>query len=880
LRRDEGARSGAGALSATRRLLIAYLILGGSVSLLGWIADVPRLTDWIQSGISIQPNACLAVISSGIALALLALGRRRAAAAIGGFVALIGVTVLVQYATKVDLGIDTLLMFDHAWGRVGVISPGRMGPPGAMSWTLIGVATFLAALPPGSRARRLAPALALATGSISALGLIGYLYRAGELYTVPTLTVIALQTGTFILVASITILTSVPEHGPMRLLRDRGMAGMLVRRILPAVVVLPVLLGFLRLSGERAGLYDSAFGSALRTIVEIALFMVLLWWAASAIKRQSERRARADAALAAELGDSRLLQRISTELIRRQEPEKVYESIVDAASRIMRSEFASLQVLHPERGAHGELALLAHRGFDADAAESWRWIPPESRTTCGRALRTGKRVVVPDVHASEDLAASGELAVYARTGIRSVQTTPLVSRNGTLVGMISTHWRSVHEPSERDLRLFDILARQATDLIERRRSETERDELLERERSARSEAERAARLKDEFLATLSHELRTPLNAVIGWSQILKKDLHDPERVRVAVEVIERNGRLQAQLITDLLDISAIISGKMRLDVQKVELPAVIEAAVESMQPAAEAKGILIQRILEAAPPIHGDPARLQQIVWNLLSNAVKFTPHGGRVQIVMRTVGTALEIRVSDSGEGIQPEFLPHIFERFRQANASTSRAHGGLGLGLALVKQFTELHGGSVRAFSEGKGKGATFVLRLPFARSDAATGGRTGPHRSEDERTDPGRRTLVLEGVRVLLVDDEPDALSFVRRTLEDHEATVRTARDAADALAILREEAFDVIVSDIGMAGRDGYEMMGEARRRGVRTPAIALTAFARAEDRAKAIASGYQAHLAKPMDAPELLATIASLARRSGEEQALESTDVRA
>ncbi len=420
--------------------------------------------------------------------------------------------------------------------------------------------------------------------------------------------------------------------------------------------------------------------------------------------------------------------------------------------------------------------------------------------------------------------------------------------------------------------MLDLLARQAADLMERGQTEKLREELLERERSARSDAERAARLKDEFLATLSHELRTPLNAVLGWTQILRKDVRDPEKVRNAVEVIERNGRLQAKLITDLLDISRVISGKMRLDIQPVDLSVVVDAAVDSILPAADAKGVRIQRIIEPlAGPINGDPARLQQVVWNLLSNAVKFTARGGIVQVVLARLESHVEVRVSDTGEGMAPEFVPYIFERFRQADASASRSHGGLGLGLALVKQFVELHGGKVSAASEGQGKGSTFVIELPLvARSEDEWEDLRLQRKSEAHEAIRGVE-VPLKGIRVLLVDDEPDALAMVRRVLEENEAAVRTALSSKAALAILAKEGFDVIVSDIGMPNGDGYELIADARALGIHIPAIALTAFARAEDRMRAMSSGYQAHLAKPVETDELLGTVASLVERHAEQQ---------
>jgi CheY-like chemotaxis protein/two-component sensor histidine kinase len=382
-------------------------------------------------------------------------------------------------------------------------------------------------------------------------------------------------------------------------------------------------------------------------------------------------------------------------------------------------------------------------------------------------------------------------------------------------------------------------------------------------------------MKDEFLATLSHELRTPLNAILGWSQVLLgTDPPDAGTLADGLRTIERNARAQTQLIADLLDMSRIISGKIRLDVQRLDVAAVIEAAVAAVRPGAEAKGVRLQVTLDpVAGPVRGDPGRLQQVLWNLLSNAIKFTPKGGRVQVVLERVNSHLEVVVSDTGEGIRPEFLPHVFERFRQGDASTTRRHGGLGLGLSIVRQLVELHGGSVRAKSPGEGRGATFVVMLPVAalHEDAeAAAGRGHPAAPSAAASPCGEADLT--GVRVLVVDDEPDARDLVRRFLERCGARVRLAGSAAEALEVLAADAPDVLISDIGMPGVDGYDLLRRVRAlpdpAARRTPAVALTAFARSEDRTRAMLAGYNVHLSKPLEPAELAATVASLMGRTG------------
>ena len=408
----------------------------------------------------------------------------------------------------------------------------------------------------------------------------------------------------------------------------------------------------------------------------------------------------------------------------------------------------------------------------------------------------------------------------------------------------------------------------AVDVTPRKLAEQERDRLLESERAARGEAERASRMKDEFLATLSHELRTPLNAILGYAQLLRSGVMGPSELGEAVEVIERNARAQTQIIEDLLDMSRIISGKVRLDVQSVNLVDVIEAAVQTVTPAADARGIRLQKILDPlAGPVSGDPGRLQQVFWNLLNNAIKFTPKGGRVQVVLGRVNSHVEVAVSDTGVGIKPEFLPYVFDRFRQADATTARRFGGLGLGLAIVKSLVELHGGSVHATSPGEGRGATFVLNLPLSLLKPDP----GPKNARPAGATVEQFCADLSGVTVLVVDDERDARELVRRLLAECEARVLTAASADEGLALVARDRPDVLVSDIGMPGTDGYEFVRQVRalgpEQGGGVPAVALTAFARSEDRTRAVLAGYQMHLAKPVEPAELIAVIASLAGRA-------------
>ena len=404
------------------------------------------------------------------------------------------------------------------------------------------------------------------------------------------------------------------------------------------------------------------------------------------------------------------------------------------------------------------------------------------------------------------------------------------------------------------------------DITEQKHAEQERAQLLASERAARSEAERAARLKDDFVSTLSHELRTPLNAILGWIGVLKQQ-QSPETLAKAIDVIDRNSRRQSQMVDDLLDVSRIMSGKMRLDVQRVDVASVIEEAVASAQPAADAKGVRLVKVLGSAAIIQGDPGRLQQIVWNLVSNAIKFTPRGGLVQVTLRKVDSHVQVQVSDSGQGITADVLPHVFQRFRQGDASATRHHGGLGLGLAIVKNLVEMHGGSVEAASDGEGLGSVFSVRLPLAHVGARP-----EQLAETLDLVPETLNSLLDGLEVLVLDDEPDARDVVQRLLEDAGARARIASSAGEAIQLL-EQGFvpDIILSDIGMPDQDGYDFMQQVRRMDgevAEVPAAALTALARLEDRKRALMAGYQTHLAKPVDPAELVAMVASLTGRTG------------
>jgi signal transduction histidine kinase/ActR/RegA family two-component response regulator len=460
--------------------------------------------------------------------------------------------------------------------------------------------------------------------------------------------------------------------------------------------------------------------------------------------------------------------------------------------------------------------------------------------------------------------------------VRSYLAVPVISRTSEVLGGLFFGHPDVGMFTERAEMLVSVIAAQASVAIDNARlyeaaqhSVAEWDQLLESERAARTAAERMSSVKDEFLATLSHELRTPLGAILGWAQILRCGAKNEEDLQKGLETIERNSRVQGQLIEDLLDMSRINAGKLHIDLQPVVAASVVEAALESVHPLAAAKEIEMVVVLDpSAGQVLADPGRLQQVVWNLLSNAIKFTPAHGTVQVRLTRAADNIEITVSDNGAGIAPEFLSQVFDRFQQADGSTMRNCGGLGIGLSIVKSITERHGGTVRAASDGLGHGATFTVVLPAMRADAGD-----QAAGQVDATVSGQQLdrYDLSGLTVLVVDDEHDTRAMLTRLLEGGGAKVLSAALAAEGLETLQHAPADILVSDIGMPQMNGYEFLRKVRalpaKRGGNMPAIALTAFARPKDRSRALEAGFTAHVAKPVEPSRLLETIAAISGRA-------------
>jgi PAS domain S-box-containing protein len=578
---------------------------------------------------------------------------------------------------------------------------------------------------------------------------------------------------------------------------------------------------------------------------------------ASKIARDITERTRLVAAAREHAATTEKLGAVGAAVASTLDRETVVQKVTDIATQLTHAEFGAFfyNVTHPETGDAYMLYTLS--GAPRDAFSKF----PNPRATA---------VFAPTFHGEgpirlDDVTADPRYGRNAPNSgmppghlpVRSYLAVPVKGVKGGVLGGLFFGHSHVGMFTEQHERLALGVAAWASVALENSR--------------LYDEAQAANRMKDEFLAVLSHELRTPLNAIVGYSRLLRGGILPPEKAARGLETLERNATWLTQIVEDVLDVSRIVSGKIRLDVQPVELQIIVDNAVATIQPAADAKGVRVQTIVDPhAGPVSGDPDRLQQVVWNLVSNAVKFTPKEGRVQVRLERVSSHVELVVSDTGCGIRPDFLPYVFERFRQAEAGTTRKTGGLGLGLAIVRHIVEMHGGTVEASSDGEGKGATFRVRLPLmiVHSAALEPRREHPRTERREAlTGLGRD---LEGIHVLAIDDEEDALTLLRVVLETAGAKVTTLSSPLTALERIAEVKPHVLVVDLGMPEMDGFELITRIRKStdaAVRSlPAAALTAFARSEDRTKALRCGFEMHLAKPVDPGELVASVATLARR--------------
>jgi signal transduction histidine kinase/PAS domain-containing protein/ActR/RegA family two-component response regulator len=942
-----------GRYSRTRvivRALGLYALIGGFVSFIGWAANVPRLTDWYNNGISIQPNTTVAVMCSGLAVLLLLRGDRRASAGLGVIIGFIGFTALVQYVVDSDFSrLNTLLMFGREWGRVGVVVPGRMGPPGALSWTLLGVALVLnSGLWP--RLRSAVPRIAMATLAISALSIAGYLYGSSRLYSLPYVTVIALQTATFIVAVSLAIIASLPERAPTRWFLDTGPAGVVARQAVPLIIAFPILAGWLRLWGEKSGWYDTSFGTAMLVVVLIILLLSVLSWTVRTISqhetalRASERqmavtlesitdgfvtldrdwrfrfanaeagrmlnrtpadfigkkvsevfpqsidapafraleraakervtvdsedyvpvlrrwfayriypsgdgdiavyfqdvtdRKRVQEERTRDLVGLSRLQALSTKLVQRGDLQSLLSEILAAAADLTGTSKGNIQFYDHDAQ---RLSIFVHQGLGEEFVR--HFANNGASQGCDLAAQTLVRVICADVEADPAWQGTENLRVLLADGIRGFQSTPLISREGRLLGVLSTHATSPYHPTERELRHLDLLARMAADFIERSQSE-----------EALRDADRA---KDEFLAMLAHELRSPLAPVQNAVHLLRIWADGDERLHTTTEMLTRQVTQLVRLVDDLVDVSRITRGKIDLVKQPVDVSTVVRQAIETVEPIVRAKRQELHVVMPSSPTVlEADATRLTQIVGNMLTNASKYSPVGGRVELTV--VGAAdgeIAIRVRDNGIGITPEHLPRIFDLFMQGDSSLERSAGGLGIGLTLVKTLVELHGGTITAYSDGRGKGSEFVVRLPATHE----AGDNGTHAR------PSDMAGAVAPSRILIVDDNEDGANSLAAILSLSGHATYTAHDGEQAVEMAARHRPDVVLLDIGLPKLNGYEACRRIREQpwGREILLVAVTGWGADTYRQRSSEAGFDTHVVKPLDADTLARLLASRA----------------
>ena len=809
----------------------------GGIVLVGWLLDNRLLKGGVLGSTVMNFNAAVCFVLAGLSLLTLAGGTSTRWRWLGGACALlVALTGLVTFAEHVfdwSVGINRLFIQPPTGA-----SPlhYRMAPFTAFCFLLTGAALLLRH---AWRALKVAQALVFLLLLVAWLALVSYAY--GVTYGTVHLPAMALFSALTFNALGVGLLCVQPAEGIVALLAGDRLGSRLARQLLPAALVFPVILGWLRTLGERAGLYDSPFGAALLITSSIVILVAVIWRAASGLNRSDAMRRHAEEELRrshTEL-EARVQER-TAELERQSVQLRAQAQLLDTVEQAVIATDPSGRITYWNRFAEKLYGWPAAEAVGRNIVE----VTPADES------KTQSTEIMTRLAAGESW--SGEFQVRHRDGTSfpvQITDTPIFDAAGRLVGVVGV----------------------SADITERRRAEGERNELLRRAQAARAQAEEASRLKDEFLATVSHELRTPMTAILGWARLLQTTDLDDEIAARALDTIERNARAQAQLIEDLLDVSRVIAGKLRLDVRHVELAPIVAAAVEAARPAADAKGVHLRSFAdERAPAVLGDADRLQQVVWNLLSNAIKFTPRGGEVWVGLARRAGHAEISVRDTGQGIAPDFLPHVFDRFRQADGTPTRAHGGLGLGLAIVRHLVELHGGTVAATSAGEGQGATFTVQLPATELRIDDYGLRNEEAASGQSEIRNSQPAMLQGLHVLVVDDEADARELITLALAQGGAHVAAVASAAEALAAFAAQRPDLLVSDIGMPGTDGYALIREVRAqeaaRGLaHLPAVALTAYARPDDRAQALRAGYDAHVAKPVEPAELVVQLARLAK---------------
>ncbi|MBD2461189.1 PAS domain S-box protein [Oscillatoria sp. FACHB-1407] len=904
-------------ISLTPRLISGGVIVISGLVLIGWFWNIDTLKSVLPTWVTMKANTAIAFLSAGVALGVVqhqirqptSTQLRAIAQGCAGATLMIGLLTVSQYLFHINLGIDQLLVVEPATA-VGTSHPGRMAPLTAVSFILIGLALLFSSQRLQNFVQPI-QAIVFTVGIIAFQALVGYAYKIEALYGISYYTQMAVHTALTFLLLCVGILYLYPNHGLVRILTSSTLAGFLGRRLFFSAMAIPLAVGWLVVQGQQMGFYTAKLGISLLVMLSVVTLALLVWWSITSLERIDAERLGTVQALQDSEASRRELAQVQ-EALRRSEA--VFRSYFELS-------LVGIAVISPEKGwieVNAELCRLL--GYSEVELCQMTWVELTHPDDLQADLDCFNQVI------------AGEIEGYALDK-------RFIRKDGTVIHA-SMSTRCSRRP-DGSVDYFVALVQDVSERVrneaERRKAEAERVKLIQ-EQAARAEAEAANRMKDEFLAVLSHELRTPLNAVLGWTRLLRSRQFSPETTLEALETIERNAEVQAQLIDDILDVSRIIQGQLTLNLCLVDVGAVVEAAINSVRLVADAKAIAIHfslvRDSQADPAntrslvVSGDPKRLQQIFWNLLSNAIKFTDNGGRVEVSLEEVGHGAsglgdgrcegenreeanqfqptahlqpptldshafaQITITDTGKGIHPDFLPHVFDRFRQADSSTTRTHGGLGLGLAIVHHLVELHQGTISVDSPGEGQGATFTVRLPLM--DRPQSERDGlpedmasyrPFESgyalpmnEPHWVSPTPVTSLatpspeaqtqLQGLHVLVVDDDAETRKFLKLVLTQAGAIVTVVSSAVSALDLLDKVEADILVSDIGMPSVDGYELINTVRQRSAKEGgtigAIALTSYAREEDRQRALQAGFQVHLTKPVEPEILVQAIATLA----------------
>lgn len=786
-----------------------YALLGGALTLFGWFGNVTRLRDWDGDGIAMFANTALMALAGGLAL-ILAQARARVARGAWPFaliVLIFGCLTLLEHLTGRDFGIDELLIRDDSGSRAAT-SPGRPGPPASASFTVLAVAILLLR----TRFRLFIPALGMITAAIALLSLVGYLFGADPLFAVSRYTGIAKQSASMILALAVGLIVSVPEQLPMRTFLENSAAGALVRRALPFIIGLPVLLGLLLLRGQEAVLFDGKMGTALLVIALILLLCVLLWWCAGLVSDRERVLRQKEESLIREIAER---QRTEEALIGNQ---AMLKSITDNSADLIFVKDLDSRTVYINPAGVRMSGLPEDRILGRTDLEIYPEYPEQS----AGFMAADRRIIesgMPETIEECARTADGRAFVFLTT------KTPRLDAEGKIIGVIGI----------------------ARDITERKRAE---EEL----RLSADRAQAALRTKDEFLASLSHELRTPLTPALLTAAALEDDASLSGEVRSKLGVIRRNIQLEARLIDDLLDLTRVSRGKMALQPVVTNLRELIGFAQEAVAQDVIEKQLSMDFEFGAGEcHVHADPARLQQVLWNLLKNAVKFTPPGGRITVkTFNPRAERVAVRVEDNGIGIAPEDMDSIFLAFNQGHTGNNHRFGGLGLGLAISKAIVEAHSGDLRAESEGPGKGAAFTLELEVVVAPTEV----QPVAPLDERP---------RGLRLLLVEDHPATLDAIGLLLERDGHIVHRAGSVSQAVVQAEENVCDLVISDLGLPDGDGYEMMTRLRDR-YGWPGIALSGYGMEADLKKSRDAGFSFHLIKPVPIAELRRVISQVMRR--------------